>query len=136
MDSNIDLTDKRDFRDSEFNNGLDIFRKKVQKISLNSLRQRLISVSEIISNNNWEIYDAPAEEHFFTGNKQEILQKEYYRELRKLDLCDRCGKKLKILPWEKQDSLLCDECNKELEKEMRRERTITFPWNRNIRRLI
>lgn len=81
----------------------------------------------------------PKFEGILTGNKEEIERKKLYKRMDAGNTCDRCGKSLEIIPWDRHYDL-CQKCWEDLEKEYGKK----YPWepdpeirsNRNILSLI
>ena len=61
-------------------------------------------------------------ELFFTGTVESIRKKKYYRHLDSGKCCDKCGKPINRYSWFSFcNKTLCDDCDKELQKEYNRE---------------
>ena len=111
MKDNVDLT-----MDNDFGNPIE---KKIYTLNELILGTPKFIWNDIL-NQLHSTYEFEERELFFTGNKEERRQKNFYSEQNKT--CDRCGVELDYIPW-KACGTLCDKCDEELENDYGR-----IPW--------
>lgn len=69
----------------------------------------------------------PKFEGILTGNKEEIKRKKKYIKIDAGNICDRCGKNVDIIPWNRHYYDLCQKCWEAIEKEYGKK----YPWEQN-----
>lgn len=116
MKRNVDLTKNGDFRTSnvfETANWISLLLRGNERIPWTWGDYKKVESEEDFGN-KFEL--------FFTGTVESIRKKKYYRHLDSGKCCDKCGKPINRYSWFYFcNKTLCDDCDKELQKEYNRE---------------
>ena len=138
MKANIDLTDSRDFPDRPQAPRDVLFGTKGRSIPPVTVPEW--ATTFVLSLAPWELHKVNSEDDFLydsnfdpvfpTGTRDEIIHRTGVMIACSDKYCDRCGKIINPVPWEKKWGL-CDSCKVALEKEFGGGRAKEMPWEIN-----
>lgn len=104
MKRNVDLTENRFFSDNNWFNGvLTLGLITDEKFPWN------VFLKEIRSNDDLDL-EHQRNAIIAVGSKETRAKVRFYREMDSLDYCDCCGKRMNLIPWDREIGV-CHQCN-------------------------
>lgn len=117
MKSNIDLTENRIFSRINFDSIIDVISNECSRVPWN-----------IKTDNFGDEYDLLHQKKSLIalGDRKQREKIKLYRKMNSGNYCDRCGKRINLIPWNKEMGL-CKRCDKSMEYDFNDK----CPWREN-----